>query len=99
MNQSTQFLGIVENGKFHLLEPPQTAGESLRFTSMAMQESRPPESAELDLAEYEGIAILITGHGDSGWVYSAEIIDQATPIVTELVRSVFGTTHSGEKSQ
>jgi len=64
---------------------------------MAVQESRPPESAELDFAEYEGSAVLIRGHGDSGWVYSAKVIDQATPIVTELVQRVFGTTLSVEK--
>lgn len=96
MNQSSHFLGIVENGQLHLLDPPQPAGESLRFTSMARQESRRPESAELDLAEYEGNSVMISGHGNSGWVYSAEVTDKATPIVTKLVRRVFGTTHSGE---
>lgn len=97
MNQSSQFLGIIENGQFQLLNPPQSPGESLRFTSMSMRVSRPPESAELDLAEYEGRAVMIRGHGESGWVYSAEVIDQATPIVTELVRRAFATPHSAEK--
>jgi len=96
MNQSTQFLGVVENGQFQLLDPPQTAGESLRFTSIAKQESRPPESAELDLAEHEGSAVLISGHSDSGWVYSADVIDEATLIITKLVQRVFSTTHSDE---
>ncbi|REL24483.1 hypothetical protein DYD21_17970 [Rhodohalobacter sp. SW132] len=97
MSQSSNFLGIIKKGQFHVLDPPQAVGKSLRFTSMSMQESRRPESAELDLKEFEGSAVLIRGHGDSGWVYSAEMIDQATPIVTELVRRVFATSHSDEK--
>jgi hypothetical protein len=96
MEKTSLFLGIVKNGQFQLLDPPPPALESLRFTSMSMQESRPPESTELDLAEYEGNAVMISGHGDSGWVYSAEVIDQATPIVTKLVRHVFGTTQPVE---
>ena len=96
MSQSSNFLGIVENGQFHLLDTSQAETMSLRFTSMAKQGLRPPESAELDLTQYEGRAVLIRGHVDSGWVYSVEVIDQATPIVTKLVQHVFGTTLSDD---
>jgi len=92
MNQYNHYLGLVRNGQFQLLDPPQLAGGSMRFTNMARQESRHPESAELDLTEHEGKAVMISGHGDSGWVYSAEVIDKASPIVTKLVRRVFATT-------
>jgi len=96
MNQSTHFLGIIENGQFQLLDPPRPAGESLRFTNMARQESRHPESAELDLTEHEGKAVMISGLHDSHWVYSAEVIDKASPIVTKLIRRVFASNHLSE---
>lgn len=50
-----------------------------------MQEARPPESTELDLTEYEGKAIMVRGHSSGEWIYSAEVIDQARPILTAVV--------------
>ena len=85
-------LGAVNGGRFVPLETVPTAGEleELRLTSIAMQEARSPESGELDLSPYEGSALLVHGRKDSGWVYSAEVIDQAGPILTTVVLQVFG---------
>lgn len=55
-----------------------------------MQESVPPETEELNLTEYEGKAIMARGHNSGGWIYSAEVIDQADPILTAVVQQVFG---------
>lgn len=96
MNDSSRFLGIVENKQFHLLDPPET-GEAQRFTSISIQEGTSPESGELDLTEYEGSAILIRGRRGDVWIYSSEVVDQATPIVTELVRRMFGASPSGSR--
>jgi hypothetical protein len=57
-----------------------------------MQEAMPPEARELNLAEYEGQAIMVCGHDGGGWIYSAEIIDVAGPILTAVVQQVFGET-------
>jgi hypothetical protein len=56
-----------------------------------MQEARPPETGELDLSPYEGSAILVRGRDSGGWIYSAEVIDHASPILTLVVRRVFGS--------
>ncbi len=92
MNTGNQLLGIVQNGQFQLLPP--SAGGSPRFTSIAPQEARSPESGELQLAAYEGRAIMMEGMDQGGWVYSASVVDQAGPILTEVVRHVFGQTSS-----
>jgi hypothetical protein len=55
-----------------------------------MAASVPPETAELDLSVYEGKAIMVHGHDGGGWIYSAMVIDQAGPILTAVVRKVFG---------
>jgi hypothetical protein len=90
MNGRDQVLGIVENGRFKRLEPGGPLGDFLRLTSIQRQEARPPESGEVNLTEYEGKAIMVSGYVDSGWVYSAAVIDEAGPILTAVVQKVFG---------
>jgi hypothetical protein len=90
MNGNDQLLGIVQDGAFELLSPYHAPGGSARLTAISMQESVPPETAELDLSVYEGKAIMVRGHDGGGWIYSAVVIDQAGPILTAVVRKVFG---------
>ena len=90
MNGRNQVLGIVENGSFKRLEPGGPLGDVLRLTSIQKQEARPPESGELNLTEYEGKAIMVTGYIDSSWVYEASVEDVAGPILTTVVQKVFG---------
>ncbi len=92
MNGNDQFLGIVKNGAFQLLAPHRPSGDSVRLTGIQMQESVPPETEELDLTKYEGQAIMAHGHDGGGWIYSAEVIEQAGPILTMVVQKVFGAT-------
>lgn len=87
MNDANKYLGIVQDGKFQQLIP---TGGSARFTSIQPQESVPPEGGELDLAQYEGSAVMLRGHDQGGWVYSAEVVDKAGPILTTMVRVVLG---------
>ena len=87
MNGHDQFLGVVQNGTFHLLMPRQ--GEA-RLTTIQMQEAQSPEMNELDLTEYEGKAIMVRGYDGGGWIYSAGVIDQAGPILTMVVQQLFG---------
>lgn len=90
MNGNEQFLGLVQVGEFHILAPYRSPGGSARLTRIFRQEARPPQSGELDLTEYEGKVIMVSGHLDSGWIYSATVIDQAGPILTVVVLEVFG---------
>ena len=97
MNSYQQFLGIVQNGQFRVLSPAGAAGSSLRLTGIARQEAVSPESRELQLAQYEGQAIMVSGYPDSGWVYSAKVIDQAGPILTAVVQQVFGRARTRQR--
>lgn len=92
MNTRDEILGVVKNGQFKRLESGQPLGDFLRLTSIQRQEARPPESGELDLVEYEGKAIMVTGYIDSSWVYEASVEDVAGPILTTVVRKVFEQT-------
>ena len=56
---------------------------------MPMQAALPPEAQEIDLKKHEGKAIMVVGRCSGDWIYSAEIIDLASPIVTALVKKVF----------
>jgi hypothetical protein len=94
MNGREEILGIVENGRFLVPGESGPLGGSMRLTSIQRQEARPPESGELNLTEYEGKAIMVSGYVDSGWVYEAGVIDEAGPILTAVVRKVFGQTAS-----
>ncbi len=90
MNGNDQFIGIIQLRRLQILAPDQVAGESVRLTGIQMQESVPPETREIDVKQYEGSALMVGGHYGGGWIYSASVIDQAGPILTEMVKRVFG---------
>ncbi|MBN1400204.1 MAG: hypothetical protein JXA74_05165 [Anaerolineae bacterium] len=58
---------------YEVLTPRPFAG---RFTTMAMQEARAPESARLDLQPYQGALVVIEGRDAGGWVYSAAVVQR-----------------------
>jgi hypothetical protein len=90
MNGTNQVLGMVEAGTFRRLAPPTAENRPSRLTRIFPQAAQPPESGELDLSEHEGRAIMVTGHDQGAWVFSAEVKDQAGLILTEVVKKVFG---------
>jgi len=89
-----KFLGIVENGRFSILMPrPQCC--TVKMTRIARPASIAEElvaSHEINLAEYEGKAIMVTGvlPEHRGWLYEANVIDQAGPLLSEVVKETFG---------
>lgn len=90
MNENNQFLGIVKNGQLQLLQPEDLTGTTVWLTRIQMQEARSEDSAEIDLTEYEGKAIIVRGHQSGEWIYSAEVTDQAGPILAAVVQKLFG---------
>ena len=82
------YLGLVKDKKLLILIPESEAGNVVRLTEMPMQAALPPEAQEIDLKKHEGKAIMVVGRCSSDWIYSAEIIDLASPIVTALVKKV-----------
>lgn len=91
MNNEKQFLGTVQHGQFYQLAPPSASGGLIRLTGIRRQAAMAPESGELNLTGYEGSAIMVRGYDEGGWIFEAKIVDQAGPILTEVVRRVFGT--------
>jgi hypothetical protein len=89
-----KFLGIVENGRFSILMPrPQCC--TVKMTRISKPASIAEElvaSHEINLSEYEGKAIMVTGAlpEHKGWLYEANVIDQAGPILSEVVKETFG---------
>jgi hypothetical protein len=94
LNKENQILGIVQEGKLVPLSPE--VGAPLRLTRIKMLEARPPESGELEMKKYESMAIMASYQGSGGeWLYSAKVVDKATPILTEVVKKAFGAKDQG----
>lgn len=88
-----RFLGIVENGRFSILMPREHCC-TVRLTQIVKPATAAEELAashEIDLSQYEGCAIMVTGElpAGKGWIFEAKVIDSAGPILTEVVRSLF----------
>ena len=84
------FVGIVKNGLFQLVFPKPEVVTQFRLTTTGIHHSVPPENGELNLIEYEENAIAVEGQKNSDWIYSASVVDTGEPIVTALVKTVFG---------
>jgi len=54
-----------------------------------MQSAVAPEVQEISVKKHEGKAIMVEGRSSGGWIYSAELIDTAGPILSALVQKVF----------
>ncbi len=83
------FMGIVQDGEFYCLTPGSEISIPAKLTGMPMYAASLPESQEFDLTIYEGQVIMVNGYNGGGWIYSAEIIDQAGPILTAVVLEVY----------
>ena len=90
MADKIKVMGLVKGGKLSLSVPSGRSDPFARLTRMSPQEAAPPEQEEIDLAEYEGTAIMVTGYDAGSWIYSAEIIDKAGPILSAVVERLSG---------
>jgi hypothetical protein len=81
-------LGMVKDGQFTVLSPKTDKGKIVKVTVDSMAVDRPIQ--EKDLKEYEGRAIMVQGDYRGDTIYLAQIIDEAGPISTALVREVYG---------
>jgi len=86
---SEQFLCVVKDGKITVLLPESQAGNVVRLTEMPMQAAIAPEVQEISVKKHEGKTIMVEGRPSDGWIYSAELIDTAGPILSALVQKVF----------
>ena len=89
MSGADQFLCAVKDGKIVVLLPESEAGNVVRLTEMPMQAAVAPEVQEISVKKHEGKAIMVAGRSGGGWIYSAELIETAGPILSALVQKVF----------
>jgi hypothetical protein len=84
-----QFLCVVKDGTIVVLLPESEAGNVVRLTEMPMQTAIAPEVQEISVKKHEGKAIMVEGRSSGDWIYSAELIETAGPILSALVQKVF----------
>jgi len=94
-NNMNTFLGVVENGRFTVLIPEAAGCCSVKLTKVehpAMPESDVVKLHEIDLRDHEGKAIMVSGDLPKfeNWLYGANIVDVANPILTAVVKKIFG---------
>ena len=91
MYGKNQFVGIVHNGQFRRLALDGEVGDPLRLTQVEPVATLTPDTGALDLTRYEGSVLMVRGYDQPGeWVYAAEVIDVAGPILTMVVQRLFG---------
>jgi hypothetical protein len=92
-----QILGLVKEGKFIPVESPGFKSPSsiaelekseIKLTKVDVMAAEIPRP--LDLTEYEGKVIMVSGNAQGGFIFRAEVIDEAGPILTTVVRELFG---------
>ncbi|NIM17601.1 MAG: hypothetical protein GTO45_36770 [Candidatus Aminicenantes bacterium] len=91
MNIREQFLGMVRKGVFHILAPQGFENRPMRLTGIQITEAAGPEAEEIDLSDYEDKVIVVNGHtqGGGSWIYSAEVAEEAGPVVSNFLETYF----------
>jgi hypothetical protein len=81
--EELQTVGMVSKGKFFPLEKKNSVG----VTEIAMVEAASPTPMNLD--QYEGKVIMISGQDGGDTIYNAKIMDVANPILSVIAMKVF----------
>ncbi len=89
-----EFLGLVENGEFRILEPKEHCC-TVRLTKLIkpkLLDEAAIEKHQIDLSGDEGMAVMVEGAlgKEELWVYEAKVTDGAGPILSAVVRKIFG---------
>jgi len=89
-----EFLGLVESGQFRILEPVEhcCAVRLTRLIKPKLLDETAVEKHQIDLSDDEGRAIMVGGSLDKEelWIYEAKVVDRAGPILSAVVRKMFG---------
>lgn len=89
----TKFLGVVESGRFRILEPKEHCC-AVRLTQLIKPKLLDEEAIEkhqIDLSKDEGMAMIVEGAlgREELWIYEAKVVDRGGPILSEVVRKIF----------
>jgi hypothetical protein len=83
-------MGLVKDGKFKPSVPSGRDQPYARLTTIQPQAAQSPESGEINLGEYEGRAIMVRGNDQGSWIYGAEVVETAGPILSAVVERLSG---------
>lgn len=97
MNTHKQFLGMVRQGKFYVLAPEDFQTGPIGLTGIQKTEARSPESAEIDLFIYEDRVIMVNGEIESDWLYAAEVVEEAGPVLSNFLEIYFSQEEREKK--
>ncbi|MCC5468519.1 hypothetical protein [Pelosinus baikalensis] len=76
---------FVEDNKAKEIWPQTIANNFVKLTTISMQTSMTPESQILDLNDYSGKVIVISGRPQGNWIWSAKIEEIAGPLMSKLI--------------
>ena len=79
----TEFIGLVKDGQF----TPLDRNSPIKVTEIAIMQAQLP--TPLNLEQYEQKVIMISGQDGGDWIYSAKIIDVASPILKTISLKIF----------
>ena len=91
------FLGVVQNGRFVVRVFEVATSESFRLTQFAPHSTQSPESMEISLLPYDGLALLVRGISQGEWIYSASIAERGSEMLSLLVQAVFRTPMTADQ--
>ncbi len=89
MSGNEQFFGMVRNGEFYVFAPQHLEGATVKLTTTWIEEPHTTESGVIDLAEFEGKIIEVSGHDSGIWIYSAKVVEEAGPVLSDFLKRVF----------
>ncbi|HII07036.1 MAG TPA: hypothetical protein HA349_06920 [Methanotrichaceae archaeon] len=88
-----EFLGLVENGQFRILEPAEhcCAVRLTRLIKPKLLDEVAVEKHQIDLSDDEGKAIMVEGAlgKEELWIYEAKVSDRAGSILSAVVQKIF----------
>jgi hypothetical protein len=90
MSKLIEIMGLVQEGRFKPSVPSGRLEPYARLTYCVAETGAAPESQEVDLSLYDGRAIMVRGLDSGNWIYSAEVIEVAGPILSAVVERLSG---------
>lgn len=92
-------LGFVQNGDWHFLSPEREGAPTRRLTQLNVGAAQSPEAGEFDMSEYEGCLVLIEGHDNGQWIWSAQVVDQCDALMSQTVLLLLKTPSTQAKGE
>jgi hypothetical protein len=93
---NTQFVGSVEDCLFRPMIPPYAHGQALGLTTAGVADDVAPEARQIDLEQYNGSILRVSGRHEGDWIYSATVLEQveADSVLSIVARQVLAGSPS-----